>query len=213
MSIQITLIRHGETEYNREYRIQGNLDSPLTEEGTRSTEQLGRYLNAVLEDVDAWYVSPLGRTRETSRLIRNEISRIRLPEEEIENRIREISCGDYEGKTDEVLDQEMRERLRVDPHCPYPGGESIADVMERARPFLSDLRKRAESRPDHFHAVCISHGNFNRSFGALLTGLGPHFALRVIQNNTAVNQLISRDRGEYFRVMSWNDTSHIKLNL
>ena len=213
MSIQITLIRHGETVYNSENRIQGKLDSPLTERGRKNTEQLGRYLRSWIGKIDSWYVSPLGRARETSNIIRKELTEMNLPREITEDRIREINCGDYEGQTDKTMDQEVRRRLRIEPDFPYPGGESIVDVMKRGESFLNDLMKNANNFPDRYHAVIISHGNFNRSFGSVLTGLGPYFALRVIQNNTAVNQLISADRSPVFRVLNWNDTTHIRLKL
>jgi len=213
VSIEITLIRHGETVFNSEKRIQGKLDSPLTERGRNSTERLGRYLKSWIGKIDSWYVSPLGRAQETSRIIRKELKGLHLPEEITEERIREIDCGEYEGQTDTTMDQEVRKRLRFEPDFPYPGGESIVDVMKRGEDFLNDLMKNAKNYPDKYHAVIVSHGNFNRSFGSVLTGLGPYFALRVIQNNTAVNQLISVDRRPVFRVLNWNDTTHIRLNL
>ncbi|MDH5656691.1 MAG: histidine phosphatase family protein [Spirochaetia bacterium] len=213
MSIEITLIRHGETVFNSEKRIQGKLDSPLTDRGRKSTERLGRYLKTWMEPVDSWYVSPLGRAQETSEIIRHELKDVQIPEPRTENLIREIDCGDYEGKTDIHMNQEVRKRLRLEPDFPYPGGESIVDVMKRGESFLDKLMEESKSFPKKYHAVVVSHGNFNRSFGSVLTGLGPYFALRVIQNNTAVNQLISVDRHPVFRILNWNDTTHIRMKL
>jgi len=206
--IEITLIRHGETEYNREMRIQGRLDSPLTEAGRNDAIRLGRKFRTTLHPVDAWYESPLGRVNETATILRGELDRP-PPTAIVCDELREIDCGDYEGRTEETMDQEYRRRLRIDPATPYPGGESILDVMKRGERFLDRLLRDAHGFPDSFHAVVIAHGNFNRSFGSVLTGLGPHFALRVVQGNTAVNRLFTRDRQPPFRIRTWNDLSHL----
>jgi probable phosphoglycerate mutase len=206
--IELTLIRHGETIYNSEVRIQGTMDSPLTERGRRETIQLAKSLRQWLEPVDAWFVSPLGRARETSELLRAGLPDD-LPIPIIDERLREIDCGSYEGKQEAELDPEIRKRMVVDPTCPYPGGECIIDVMRRGEEFLGSLLRSAEGFPDRYHAVIVAHGNFNRSFGSVLTGLGPYFALRVQQHNTAVNRLFSRNGEAIFRIRVWNDTSHL----
>lgn len=214
-NIQIILVRHGETEYNKEGRIQGSLDSPLTEKGRRESALLGESMRAWLPPIDVWLCSPQGRAKESSRIIRSRLEgHAALPEEELEDSAREIHCGSYEGRTAAELDPSVLERLRTEAEFPYPDGESLVNVMERGRFVLARVIERAarahSSSPDmeEFRAVLISHGNFIRAFGALATGLGPAFALHAFQHNTGLNRLLSRDAGRVFKLLTWNDTSH-----
>lgn len=214
--IQVILIRHGETEFNRAGRIQGSLDSPLTERGQRESILLGESLQSWLPPIDLWLSSPQGRARESSRLVReNYLKRgTALPEEELEESAREIHCGSYEGKTMDELDPVLLQRIRNEPDFPYPDGESLVHVMERGRFVMARIIERASRAQaasadmEEFRAVLVSHGNFIRAFGALITGLGPMFALRAFQNNTGLNRLLSRDSGRTFKIMTWNDVSH-----
>ncbi len=214
--IQVILIRHGETEFNREGRIQGSLDSPLTEKGRRESILLGQSLQSWLPPIDLWLTSPQGRAKESSRLVRENYLKggTSLPDEEVEESAREIHCGLYEGKTMDQLDPVLLQRIREEADFPYPDGESLIHVMERGRFVAARMIERASraqasaSNVEEFRAVLVSHGNFIRAFGALLTGLGPQFALRAFQSNTGVNRLLSRDSGRTFRILTWNDTSH-----
>lgn len=220
LNIQIILIRHGETEYNREGRIQGTLDSPLTERGRLESSTLGVSMRDWLPPVHQWLVSPQGRARESSRLIRDHFANggqgVRvLPAEELEESAREINCGDYEGKITETLDQSIIQKVRELADFPYPQGESLVDVMNRGKFVLARVIESSQrahnARPDlnEYRVVLVSHGNFIRAFGALLTRLGPEFALRAFQSNTGVNRLVSRDGGRGFKILTWNDTSHM----
>ncbi|MCE9599843.1 MAG: histidine phosphatase family protein [Spirochaetia bacterium] len=214
MNLEILLIRHGETEFNCTGRIQGSMDSPLTDRGRSESGQLGLALNNWMPWVDSWLVSPQGRARESSRLVRAGLSKIRnLPDEEIIDAACEIRCGDYEGKLTAELDREILNKLRIEPGFPYPGGESIVDVMERGRLVLQRILDQSrevadQDRANPFRAVLVSHGNFIRAFGALLTGLGPMFALKSYLNNTGLSRLLSNDSGQSFKLLTWNDVSH-----
>jgi len=215
LNIEIILCRHGETEFNREGRIQGTLDSPLTDRGRAESTRLGIALREWLPFIDLWLVSPQGRARESSRLIRENHGLQRpLPPEEIEEAAREINCGSYEGKTAEELDQKILSRLRNESDFPYPDGESILDVMARSEGVLDRMIKRAKhthsTNPaqENFRIMLVSHGNFNRCFGAVLSKLGADFALKVYQSNTGLNRFLSRDDGRTFKILTWNDISH-----
>lgn len=208
MPVEIITIRHGETHYNRENRIQGSLDSSLTDKGEKETVLLGRYLNRWLDSVDEWIVSPLGRARQTSAILRTEVKKP-LPEEQVDTRLKEIFCGHLEGKTQDEIDPVVLHRLRNEPDFAYPGGESIIDVMERADGFIQDRVKRKDG--SDYRVVIVAHGNFNRSFAASLTGLGSSFAMSSIQSNTGLNRFFSYD-GLKFKILTWNDTSHTLMS-
>src|SRR4029077_4396088 len=94
------LALHGQTEWNREGRVQGQLDSPLTEHGRRQAVTAARILGSQNLAPGTFEIvsSPLGRTRETARIIAAElgfdISAIRS-----DDRLREVSLGQWDGRT------------------------------------------------------------------------------------------------------------------
>src|SRR5207253_1033662 len=94
----ILLVRHGETEWNRQRRVQGRLDSPLTQQGITQAGAIGRLLRTLPDAASARIVtSPLGRARRTAELI-GEHFPVRL-ELAIDDRLREISVGAWDGLT------------------------------------------------------------------------------------------------------------------
>ncbi len=139
--LDVYLIRHGETVYNSEHRIQGTLDSALSEKGQRQCEQLGKTLQGRLDglQIDTWYVSPQGRARQSSAIIREFLNRSDLPEETVENDLREIHCGEAEGKIRFDLDAQLLENLHRDPYQRYPAGESVADLIERGKGLMDRI--------------------------------------------------------------------------
>ena len=94
------LVLHGQTEWNRDGRVQGHLDSPLTEDGRRQAVKAADILQGqnIVPGACAIVCSPIGRTRETARIIGTElgfdISTIRSDE-----RLKEVSLGQWEGHT------------------------------------------------------------------------------------------------------------------
>lgn len=208
--LDLYLIRHGETVYNSEHRIQGTLDSPLSQKGQWQCEQRGKSLQKLLEalPVHEWIVSPQGRARQSSEIIRNSMNRGDLPAETIENDVREIHCGTAEGKIRFDLDPELLENLHRDPYQRYPDGESVVDLIERGKA----LRERLLPAPpdgQNRRIVVVSHGNFLRAFGAALTGMPPEFSLRISMGNTGLCHLARRSGDEFFKIYLWNDLSHL----
>jgi probable phosphoglycerate mutase len=100
MKTTLYLIRHGQTEWNVERRMQGQTDSPLTPKGIRMTERLA----LKLPTMDEIYVSPLGRTMHTAELL---FGRCDLKKED---RLREINLGEWEGRLQADLDVEEPEQ-------------------------------------------------------------------------------------------------------
>lgn len=188
------------------------MDSPLTDRGRMESELLGQSLNQWLEPPQVWMVSPQGRARESSRLVRAGLMRTSgLPAEEIVESVHEIRCGEYEGCIIAELDPVTLQKLRTDPAFPYPGGESIVDVMTRGKALIERILERARSGAngsETFRAVVVSHGNFIRAFAALASGLGPTFAMRSFLSNTGLSRLLSSNGGESFKILTWNDISH-----
>lgn len=247
MNIEFVLIRHGQTIYNREGRIQGHLNSDLTEEGIAEIRLLGRWMKQHLNQFDYWFCSPMPRAMITSQILREvlaqkvdpasqesedpEFQPISLPQERTDERIKEISCGEYEGKTIQEMSPELLQKLRTDSSTKYPGGgESIEDVIVRVGGFLrevegeirSNLKKIDDSSQSSYddsptnqkdrsvRVVIVSHGNANRCMAAALTGLGGPFALTVMQQNTGFSRLRTSPSGSGYRLLTWNETPHLK---
>ncbi|MCB1177347.1 MAG: histidine phosphatase family protein [Leptospiraceae bacterium] len=195
----IYLVRHGETEFNLEGKIQGGgLDSPLTEKGKEQAKKLADHLKDSGFSVNRIYASPLGRAMETARIL-NEALNLEINEEPL---LKEINCGNFEGKLISSIDSEKLRKLRVDPEEKYPGGENVIDVKHRAEQFLNKIRSDKKDS-----VLIVSHGNFNRAFACAATGMNSFMAMKIYQDNTGFNYLFKS--GEYYRIGMWNSTAHL----
>lgn len=150
--LTLYLTRHGETEWNVEKRMQGWLDSPLTEKGKEDARRLGKRLEAV--DLTAIYTSTSGRALETAKIVRGE----RLVPIYEDERLREISLGDWEGKTHEQikrLNAISFDQFWNAPHLYAPTrGERFIDVQTRAFSAITDIVNRHRSG----HVLIVTHG-------------------------------------------------------
>ena len=159
---ELLILRHGETEWNLEGRMQGALDSPLTDRG----RQQARAQNAVLRSLDlsgfGWFASPQPRALLTARIVAKG-NRAPIAQDP---RLREIGMGDWTG-------QQRRAIVAQFPHLfdgpnplafydHAPAGEGLAALTARARAFLDDL-----DRP----SVIITHGITSRVLRCLALGL------------------------------------------
>ena len=206
---ELILIRHGETEFNRAGRFQGGHDSPLTEKGEDEARKLGEAMQKFGGQVHAWYISPQGRTRQTSALIREQLQ-MPLPDEIPHEQIVEIRCGEWESQLRDELPQDELRRIHSSTDIPYPGGESLRDVSKRCELFLEDWKRALPAEHGGPHrTVVVSHGNLVRCMGGVLSGIGPDFALRALKHNTGVSRFFTRERDFFFRLLTWNDTSHL----
>ena len=159
-------VRHGETDWNRDRRIQGRTDIPLNAAGRAQASAIARRLRQIVgepQSVD-FFASPLGRARQTMAAI---LAGFGLPEDHvlIDDRLTERGFGAYDGQT-------WRELFAagIDPdrdpatyHDWRPeGGESFADVAERVGAWLGGV-----TRP----AIVVSHSGVSRVLRGLMLGL------------------------------------------
>jgi broad specificity phosphatase PhoE len=161
------VLRHGETAWNVERRMQGRRNSDLTGPGRAQALAMGRALAKELareERPTLFLRSPLGRTRETSLIVGEELGLV--PSEwRDDTRLVELSYGDWEGSSWQEIETHTPHALDVwkaDPetYCP-PGGESHADLRLRAAAVLADIIASGT------RTVVIGHG----VSGAVLRGL------------------------------------------
>jgi len=151
---EIYLVRHGETEWNRDGRIQGWLDSPLTPRGREQARRIGRKLARLGLGPLPVSVSPLGRTRATLEILSEEVS---LGPVTVESRLRELSLGSWEVLTFEDIDAHFPELLvGTTRHTWYfraPDGEAFESASDRVGSWLA---KQTEP------VLAVAHGMIGR---------------------------------------------------
>ena len=166
----IYAIRHGQTDWNVSERLQGAKDIPLNETGRAQATGNGKRLAGILGKSagDFDYVSsPLLRTRETMELVRGAMA-LDPHAYRTDDRLIELSFGDWEGHTLEELARTERELVRARKGDKWgflpPGNraESYEMLAERVDGWLASVR-----RP----SVCVCHGGIIRSFFHLIGGL------------------------------------------
>jgi len=164
----IYYIRHGETQWNAEGKLQGTRDIPLNDLGRKQAAKAGSILGDLFakdgrSDASMQFVaSPLTRARSTMGLVR---SVLRLPPDDyaIDDRLREIAYGDWEGSTlaqMQALDPKLfakrqAEKWTVSP----PGGESYVAVQSRMNDWYRELT---------LDTVAVAHGGTARALMVLL---------------------------------------------
>ena len=132
----IYLVRHGESEWNREGRIQGQFNSPLTEFGVAQAKAISSFLSDHLSyDQIQIYSSPLGRAQQTAEIIAEGINQP-VKSIIIEPRLNDFNLGEIAGtygwdKVAELYPELAHLRLNNPMHFHPPGGESGADFKAR----------------------------------------------------------------------------------
>lgn len=164
-------IRHGQTAWNAERRLQGQADTDITEKGRRQADRNGRRLGELIGSAEGFdfVASPLRRTRETMERIRTAMG---LPADgyRLDPRLMELHFGDWQGHTFTELERAepgLSARREEDKWGYVPPGakaESYAMLAERIRPWLDAVREPT---------VCVTHGGVIRSVLYLRCGMDP----------------------------------------
>ncbi len=140
----ILFARHGETDWNRERRVQGHSDTPLNETGREQARALA--LELAGEELDAVYSSDLLRAHETARIVAD---RLGLDVTVVKD-LRERHFGTWEGLTDD----EIFERY---PHARTESWGDAETQEEMAKRVLEALHRIADTHPDG-RVLVVSHG-------------------------------------------------------
>jgi broad specificity phosphatase PhoE len=161
---RLYFIRHGETDWNAERRLQGQRDIPLNALGRRQSVRCGETLRRLLEVPDrpaaafVFAASPLGRARETMDIVRAGLG-LTAGEYTVDSRLAEMSFGRWEGLTYKEVRAQDRTALAVRERdkwnfCP-PGGESYAQLLLRVRDWHDSITG---------DAIVAAHGGVARAF-------------------------------------------------
>ncbi|MGD9723886.1 MAG: histidine phosphatase family protein [Pirellulales bacterium] len=196
--MKLFCVRHGETFYNLEGRIQGQSDSHLSPLGRRQCAAVAEALADC--GVEAIVASPLARAVESAQALAERF-KVRV---ETDPRLMEINAGVFQGLTwDEInvrYPQEAASWRSADPDFRIPGGESRRDVMVRAGAAFRALRETGRDT-----AVVLAHG------GSLSAGLKALLQIPAEHNPfTFANGSISTlDWGSDVKLVSLNQTNHL----
>lgn len=184
--MKLYIMRHGETDWNKERRLQGQADIPLNAFGRQLAAETALGMQEF--NFDLVYTSPLGRARETAEIVMNsrEIPII------IDERLKEMSFGPYEGKCCseenwEIPDPEFENFfVAPDRYQPPAGGDSFPDVLARVSAFLTELLAK-EDRQNH-DILIVCHGVVVNAFLTIIKDRPvAEFWNEKVQKNCAVN--------------------------
>jgi probable phosphoglycerate mutase len=207
VTTRVVLIRHGETDWNRDRRIQGQTDTPLSSLGRQQALAIGQRLKR--ERFTAIYASDLQRAWDTAQAIGQATlaERSDAPQPVADRRLREMDFGEWEGKTSAEIaashpEAHARSKHR-DADFRIPGGESFRDLYERTVAAVTSL---VDAHPGG--ALCVvAHGGIldmmYRHTHAIALDQPRVFSLY----NAAYNCL--EHEGGRFRLEVWGEVAHL----
>ena len=163
---KIWFLRHGQTEWNKAYRLQGQLDSPLTERGIAEAHRQALILPPILATAPDVFASPLGRARKTADIALQQTPYRTDP------RLMEIDAGAWQGMLRADIMAAQPEWAADDPTAlqiyeAAQGGEGLAAFQARISDFLGDLTGPS---------VIVAHGLLGQVLRAIVRGVDPQQA-------------------------------------
>ncbi len=166
---KIWFLRHGQTEWNKAYRLQGQFDSPLTVKGVADAHRQAVIMREILKTAPPCFVSPLGRTRQTADIALNGAVYQTDP------RLMEIHAGSWQGRfRNEILaehpDWAGTSPTALEIYESAPEGEGITALHARVVDFLRDLTEPT---------VIVAHGLLGQVLRAEVCGLSMQGAGRL----------------------------------
>ena len=200
--MKLILVRHGETQWNRENRVVGFAGIGLNDEGRKQVKRLALALKE--ERVDVIYASPLSRAWETAQ----EVARYHDGEVKADDAFKEMDAGELDGLTYEDMRDRYGELIKQwlsDPaFVIMPGGESLANVQERAWLAVEKIR---EKHPDDVVMV-VSHNFVILCIICKALGLDLSQFRRLRPHVASISILNIGRRGT--SLVLFNDTCHLE---
>ncbi|EKN4604659.1 histidine phosphatase family protein [Vibrio parahaemolyticus] len=165
MTRRIFVLRHGETEFNADKKLQGHCNSSLTPKGSDQARRVGTTLKQYVENRPfRVYSSTLGRALQTSQIVCEELN-YSYENLNKEPRLKEFSLGEWEQRTIPSLEQEVPNLLaQNDWYLQAPNCETYESVRERLSSWLSDVTHDED-------IVVVSHGLTGIVLRGLLLGM------------------------------------------
>ena len=199
---RVIAIRHGETAWNVDTRIQGQLDVPLNDTGRWQAHRLA--LAVAEEGIEALYASDLLRALETAQAVSGGCGCPIVTD----TGLRERGFGEFEGLTFKEIEQhwpEQSERWRRrDPSFGPVGGETLTDFYARC---VNTVTKLAGAHPGQTIAV-VAHGGVMDCLYRAATRLSLQAPRSWQLGNASINRLLYTPQG--FTLVGWSDTYHLE---
>ena len=198
---RIVAIRHGETAWNVDTRIQGHLDIPLNTTGLWQADQVARALAD--EPITAIYTSDLKRAHATAQAV----ARSTGAPLTTHTGLRERSFGHFQGRTFAEIEAELPEDAhrwrKRDPHYAPEGGESLVTLRERIERIVTTLAQQHVGE----QVVMVAHGGVLDVLYRLATRQDIQAPRTWQLSNAAINRLLWTPDG--LSLVGWADTQHL----
>lgn len=207
--LRILLVRHGETNWNRDKRFQGQRDIPLNDNGRVQARQAAEFLKDI--PIDRAVSSPMSRPKETAEIILNFHPGVVLT---TDDNLREISHGLWEGKLDTEIETEFPGELERWQSTPavvqMPEGENLQDVWQRCAVAWQAIVDLSTELPSGSTVLVSAHDAVNKAILCQVVGLDPSYFWAFKQGNGAVS-VIDYPHGNQGRgiLRAANITSHL----
>ncbi|NEO34763.1 MAG: histidine phosphatase family protein, partial [Symploca sp. SIO3C6] len=187
---RLLLVRHGETDWNRDGRFQGQIDVPLNDNGRRQAKQCSDFLASVT--IDRAMTSSMLRPKETAEIILQQHPGVKL---QTTQQLWEISHGLWEGKLQTEIEEEYADELaqwQTHPHTvQMPEGENLDDVWRRAKDGWQEVLTAATAEEDGSTEpvvmLVVAHDAINKALLCQLVGWGTEEFWKFKQGNGAVS--------------------------
>ena len=206
--MELVLIRHGVTAWNQQRRFQGQIDTPLSEEGHQQAMLTARHLSMIsqAQPINAIYASDLKRAWSTAEPIARLLGLPILKQ----SLLRERHYGVFEGKTHEELQLEglqsdyQRWRNREPDFALPQGGESLREFVDRTHRALQSIVAAHQSNE---RIVAVTHGGFLDCAYRIASGVAMTEQRQHPLHNASLNR-IAWD-GERFSMIEWGQIDHL----
>lgn len=204
---RLLLVRHGETDWNRQTRFQGGIDVPLNDNGRQQAQKAAQFLQDV--PLDFAFSSPMLRPKETAEIILQHHPAIQL---ELLDGLREISHGLWEGKLETEIEQtypgELHRWRTVPDEVQMPEGENLHQVWERSQAAWQSILAAVDNQSKT--GLVVAHDATNKALLCQILGLDPQHFWNFRQGNGAVSVIDYPQGGDSLPVLqAMNITSHL----
>jgi probable phosphoglycerate mutase len=200
--IRITILRHGETEWNTQGKHQGQLDSPLTPLGVAQAKAAAAYLQN--DTYDLIYTSDLRRARDTAELLNRQFN-LKIV---TEPRLRERNLGVIQGLTRTELQKyhpEVYQKYCVpDPEYIVPGGESARQCYQRVAAWMTEMARNHSGQS----ILAVTHGIILSYIFKNVLGLPVEAKRNFSLFNASINRFTIRHGS--WNLETWGEISHTR---
>ncbi|MDO5110880.1 MAG: histidine phosphatase family protein [Clostridia bacterium] len=196
--MKLILARHGQTDWNTCFRVQGRTDIPLNERGRAQAQALSERLSCM--KIDVVYASPLQRAQESARFIADRQGCPLI----VDERLIERDFGEWEG----VIMPELSKTqpalwdvwVKTPESCAIPGAETVQQVNARSLDFAADVFSRYKDG----NVVMISHANPVKLILCHYLHASPNCMHKIRTDNCSYSEI--RTKGDDYAVSTINET-------